>query len=204
MWWAICQKTGRQAGPCFTLWAGPRPPLPYCGLLNCIDLAGPGFSVHRVEQAPSFQPAFVSGRMAARGTEVNSDSPLMGEQARLKDCTVIQYLFIYSPWVDLSVSQPYLSALSPECSRDSSPAPASPAPPGGEPHSEMCCWTQGSPGCPGAAPPPVKVSTLFCPQPCFGRLGKWTRKWSQGIRAQQSWPLTPSQGRALPAQSWSR
>lgn len=146
------QKRGRQAGPCLTLWPGPRTPLARSGLLNCVDFAGPGFSVHRVGQAPSFQPPCLRG-IAARGTEVGSDRPLMGEQARLGDGKVIQYLFIYSPWVGLKVSQPYLSALSPECSGDPSSAPASLVLPCGEPHPETCCWTRGSSGYPGADPP---------------------------------------------------
>lgn len=195
------QKRGRQAGPCLTLWAGPRPPLARYDLLDCVDFARPGFSVHRVGRAPSFQPPCLG--MAARGTEVGSDRPPMGEQARLGDGKVIQYLFIYSPWIGLEVSQPHLSALSPECSGDPSSAPASLVPPCGEPHPETCCWTQGSSGYPGADPPPVNVSPLFCPQPCFGRVGKWTGKWSQGVSARPSPPLTPSQGRALLAQGWS-
>lgn len=42
-----------------------------------------------LRQAPSFQPASVPRRMTARETEVDSDSPLMGEPVRLGDRTVI-------------------------------------------------------------------------------------------------------------------
>lgn len=108
------QKRGRQAGPCLTLWAGPRPPLACCGLLNYIDFASPGFSVHRVGRAPSFPAILSQGGWQPEELRLAVTVPPLGEQARLGDCKVIQYLFIYSPWVGLVVSQP-LSALSPEC-----------------------------------------------------------------------------------------
>lgn len=114
----------------------------------------------------------VSGRMAARGTEVGSDSPPLGEQARLGDCKVIQYLFIYSPWVGLVVSQP-LSALSPKCLE----TPALP-------QLRRLLLVESPILRPVAGPKvvldilalthlPVNVSpSPFCPQPCFGRVGK--------------------------------
>ena len=114
--------------------------------------------------------------MAARGTEVDSDSPLMGEQARLRDYKVIQYLFIYSPWVCLKVSQSHLSALSPECSGDPSSAPTSLVPPGGEPHPETCCWIQGSSGYPGTDPPTCECVHPLLPPALFWEGGKADKK----------------------------
>lgn len=147
----MCQKRGRQAGPHLTLWAAPRPPLVCCGLLNYADFAGPGFSVPRVGRASSFQPPF-SGRMAARGLEVDSDSALVGKQASwaLHSYTVFIYLFSL---VGLRASQPHLSALSPACYGDPSSGPASLVLPCGEPLPETGCWIQGSRGYPGADTP---------------------------------------------------
>lgn len=109
----MCQKRGHWQDLVSTLWAGPSPPLTCCGLLNCVDLANPGFSILRVGRVPSFQLASLCLRgISARGTEVDGDSPQAGAQTKLGDSTVIKYLFIYSPWVSLGVSRPLLSALS--------------------------------------------------------------------------------------------
>lgn len=151
---------------------------------------------------PSSQP--VSGRMAARGTEVDSDSPLMGEQARLRDYKVIQYLFIYSPWVCLKVRQSYLSALSPECSGDPSSAPTSLVPPGGEPHPETCCWIQGSSGYPDTDPSTCECVHPLLPPALFWEGGKVDKKMKPKCQCPAEPATHPSQDRALSAQSWSR
>lgn len=66
---AVCQgrEMGRTPSP---PGAGPR--LPTCrGLLDSA-VGQPWFLSHRVGQAPSFSPASVSRRMAARGTELDT------------------------------------------------------------------------------------------------------------------------------------
>lgn len=76
-------------------WTGPRPPLTCCGLLNCRDCQPALVSQCAGWGRPPPSNLRFSGGMAARGTEVDSDSPLVGEQARLGTAQFYSiYLFI--------------------------------------------------------------------------------------------------------------
>lgn len=165
------QKRGRQAGPCLTLWAGPRPPLACCGLLNCVDFAGPvSQSTGWGRPPPCSLP--VSGRMVARGTEVGSDGPPdggTGQAGGVASYTVFIYLFSLG-WSRAEPTPP----LCPEPSVLSRPqlCPSFSGSSFGEPHPETRCWTQGSLDILALTHPCMNVSPLFCPQLCFGRVDK--------------------------------
>lgn len=110
---AVCQ--GRDMGGTRSpLGAGPG--LPTChGLLDSA-VGWPWFLSHRLGQAPSFSPTSVSGRMAARGTELDSDSPLTVEQAGWVTA-VLHYLFIYlfsMGWSRREPAPPLCTLLAPE------------------------------------------------------------------------------------------
>lgn len=66
-------------------------------LLNYVDFPNPSFLTQcgGTEPPPSSQPLTLED--GSQRTEVDNDSVLLEEQARLGDFTVRQYLFIYSP-----------------------------------------------------------------------------------------------------------
>lgn len=70
------RETGRT---CLILWAEPRPPLACYGLLNYVDFAGPGFSVHRGRAGPLLPATLSQGRWWLEELRLAVTVPPVGE-----------------------------------------------------------------------------------------------------------------------------
>lgn len=86
-----CVRGERQAGPVSPCGPGPGPHSLACpSHLNCADLSSPGFSIHRLGQAPAdLQPLFLWEDSESDSTPCGG----VGQAEGLHNATVFIYLF---------------------------------------------------------------------------------------------------------------